>query len=64
MNEFDVLNHSLLPVVIYFMTFRVESGGEFPGLKTAVFGHFWAVSGAYERHTTPTYWSTFSPDFY
>ncbi len=26
---------------------RVDSGGEFPGLKTTVFGHFWAVSGAY-----------------
>ncbi len=27
--------------------YRVDSGGEFPGLKTAVFDHFWAVLGAY-----------------
>ncbi len=25
---------------------RVDSGGEFPGLKTTVFDHFWAVLGA------------------
>ena len=31
--------------------FRVDSGGEFPGLKMTVFGHFWAVLGAYKRHT-------------
>ncbi len=43
---------------------RVYSGGEFPGLKTTVFGHFWPVLGAYNRHTPPTYWSTFSPDLY
>ncbi len=30
---------------------RVDSGGEFPGLKMTVFGHFWAVLGAYKRHT-------------
>ncbi len=30
---------------------RVDFGGEFPGLKTTVFGHFWAVSAAYKRHT-------------
>ncbi len=30
---------------------RVDSDGEFPGLKTTVFGHFWTVSGAYKRHT-------------
>ncbi len=29
----------------------MDSGGEFPGLKTTVFGHFWAVSGAHKRHT-------------
>ncbi len=27
------------------------SGGEFPGLKTTVFDHFWTVLGAYKRHT-------------
>ena len=43
---------------------RVDSGSEFPGLKTTVFAHFWAVLGAYKRHTPPTYWSTFSPDLY
>ncbi len=30
---------------------RVDSGSEFPGLKTTVFDHFWAVFGAYKRHT-------------
>ncbi len=30
---------------------RVDSGSEFPGLKTTVFDHFWAVLGAYKRHT-------------
>ncbi len=29
----------------------MDSGGEFPGLKTTVFGNFWTVSGAYKRHT-------------
>ncbi len=33
----------------------VYSGGEFPGLKTTVLGHFWAVLGAYKRHTVPPY---------
>ncbi len=37
--------------VLYFATYRVYSGGEFLGLKTTVLGHFWAVSGAYKRHT-------------
>ncbi len=39
---------------------RVDSGDEFPGLKTTVFGHFWAVSGAYKRHT-PLHIGLFSP---
>ncbi len=34
-----------------FSAYRVYSGGEFLGLKTAVFDHFWPVLGAYERHT-------------
>ncbi len=29
---------------------RLYSGDEFPGLKTTVFDHFWAVLGAYKRH--------------
>ncbi len=44
--------------------FRVDSGGEFHGLEKTVFAHFWAVLGAYKRHTPPTYWSSFSPDLY
>ncbi len=31
--------------------YRLYSSGEFPGLKTTVFGHFWAVLDAYKRHT-------------
>ncbi len=29
----------------------MDSGGDFMGLKTTVFDHFWAVLGAYKRHT-------------
>ncbi len=29
----------------------MDSGSEFPGLKTTAFDHFWAVLGAYKRHT-------------
>ena len=42
---------------------RVYSGGEFPGLKTTVFGHFWAVLGAYKRHT-PLHIGLLSPQIY
>ncbi len=30
---------------------RMDSGGEFLGLKTAVFDHFWAVLGPYKKLT-------------
>ena len=44
-----------------WLVFRVYSGAEFPGLKTAVFYHFWAVLDAYKRHT-PLYSRTLVQD--
>ncbi len=38
----------------------MDSGAEDPGLKTTDFGHFWAVTGAYKRHT-PLYIGLLSP---
>ena len=39
---------------------RVDSVGEFPGLKPTVFDHFWAVLGACKGHT-PLHFSLLSP---
>ncbi len=41
----------------------MDSGSEFSGLKTTVFGHFWAVSGAYKRHT-PLHIGLLSPQIW
>ncbi len=50
-NQGATFNFIMNLFVALCQSYRVDSGSEFPGLKTTVFDDFWAVLGAYKRQT-------------